>query len=87
MVWKEKNFQFMETARILEIGYMLKIIVWGILSVLNNGKIGETYCIGGDSEKTNLQVVDTICAALDNHCNENAPHANLKEFRQRPPRT
>ena len=52
----------------------------GILSVLNNGKIGETYCIGGDSEKTNLQVVDTICAALDNHCNENAPHQNLKVF-------
>ena len=52
----------------------------GILSVLNNGKIGETYCIGGDSEKTNLQVVDTICAALDNHCNENAPHKNLKVF-------
>ena len=52
----------------------------GILSVLHNGIIGETYCIGGDSEKSNLQVVDTICAALDNHFNENAPHQNLKVF-------
>ena len=51
-----------------------------VAMILNNGKIGETYCIGGDSEKTNLQVVDTICAALDNHCNENAPHKNLKVF-------
>ena len=52
----------------------------GILSVLHSGIIGETYCIGGDSEKSNLQVVDTICAALDNHFNENAPHQNLKVF-------
>ena len=52
----------------------------GIFSVLQRGRIGETYCIGGDSEKTNLEVVDSICAALDNYSNENAPHGKLKEF-------
>ena len=33
--------------------------------VLEQGKIGETYNIGGHNEKTNLEVVKTICALLD----------------------
>jgi len=33
--------------------------------VLETGKIGETYNIGGHNEKTNLEVVKTICAILD----------------------
>ena len=37
----------------------------GILSVLESGKIGEVYNIGGDSERTNLSVVETVCAMLD----------------------
>lgn len=37
----------------------------GILQALEKGRIGETYCLGGDSERTNLQVVEQICTALD----------------------
>jgi len=33
--------------------------------VLQRGRPGETYNIGGNSEKTNLDVVKTICAILD----------------------
>ena len=50
--------------------------------VLQSGKPGETYNIGGESEKTNLEVVDSICGILD----ELAPlaggtaHASLKTF-------
>ena len=33
--------------------------------VLANGKLGETYNIGGWNEKTNLSVVQTICQILD----------------------
>ena len=33
--------------------------------VLEKGKIGQTYNIGGHNEKTNLQGVKTICALLD----------------------
>jgi len=33
--------------------------------VINNGKIGETYNIGGNEEKTNLEIVNTICNVLD----------------------
>lgn len=32
--------------------------------VMTQGKVGETYNIGGNSERTNLQVVQEICAAL-----------------------
>ncbi len=33
--------------------------------VLEKGNIGETYNIGGHNEKTNLEVVQTICSILD----------------------
>lgn len=33
--------------------------------VLEQGKTGETYNIGGHNEKTNLEVVKTICTLLD----------------------
>jgi dTDP-glucose 4,6-dehydratase len=36
-----------------------------IRRVLEAGRIGETYNIGGCNEKTNLEVVRTLCAALD----------------------
>jgi dTDP-glucose 4,6-dehydratase len=36
-----------------------------ILKVLEQGKIGETYNIGGCNEMTNLEVVNTICKILD----------------------
>ena len=32
--------------------------------VLNNGKIGETYNIGGNCEKTNLEIINDICQTL-----------------------
>ena len=36
-----------------------------IYEVLNKGKIGETYNVGGWNEKTNLEVVETLCSILD----------------------
>ncbi len=36
-----------------------------LYTVVTEGKIGETYNIGGHNEKTNLEVVQTICAILD----------------------
>ena len=37
----------------------------GILLAFESGQIGDSYCIGGHNERTNLQVVNTICAILD----------------------
>jgi dTDP-glucose 4,6-dehydratase len=36
-----------------------------LLTVLEHGRPGETYCIGGHNEKRNLEVVREICAAVD----------------------
>jgi dTDP-glucose 4,6-dehydratase len=33
--------------------------------VFNNGRVGETYNVGGRNERTNLEVVETICRLLD----------------------
>ncbi|KAB8198504.1 dTDP-glucose 4,6-dehydratase [Lysobacter maris] len=36
-----------------------------IRTVLERGRIGETYNVGGNSEKQNIEVVKTICRLLD----------------------
>ena len=36
-----------------------------IIKILENGKPGETYNIGGSCEKNNLEVVREICKILD----------------------
>ena len=47
--------------------------------VLETGKNGQTYNIGGHNEKTNLEVVKTICALLDKLVPESPyiPHESL----------
>ncbi len=37
----------------------------GILLALQHGRPGEKYNIGGDNERTNLQIVDRICAEVE----------------------
>jgi dTDP-glucose 4,6-dehydratase len=53
-----------------------------ILRVLEAGRPGEVYNVGGNSERTNLQVVDTLCALLDELVpgSPHRPHAGLKTF-------
>jgi len=36
-----------------------------IAAVLDKGRVGETYNVGGRSERRNLEVVHTICRMLD----------------------
>ncbi|HEY9540570.1 MAG TPA: dTDP-glucose 4,6-dehydratase [Luteimonas sp.] len=36
-----------------------------IRAVLEGGRVGETYNVGGDAEHPNIEVVNTICALLD----------------------
>ena len=31
------------------------------------GRAGETYCVGGDNERTNLDLVDLLCDLVDDH--------------------
>lgn len=48
--------------------------------VLTCGGTGETYLIGGRQERTNLQVVETICDLLDARLPAGAPHRALIRF-------
>jgi len=41
------------------------------------GQEGQSYCVGGHGERTNKQVVKTICKQLDQEQPKGAPHANL----------
>ena len=45
--------------------------------VLERGKLGDTYNIGGWNEKTNLEVVHSICTILDDLHPQGAPHTKL----------
>ena len=58
--------------------------VTALRSVLEHGEVGETYNIGGNSERRNIDVVRTICAVLDEFSprNDGAPHDSLIEFVQ-----
>jgi len=50
--------------------------------VLKAGAPGETYNVGGSSEKTNIEVVTTICELLDELVPQSkfGPHASLIKF-------
>jgi dTDP-glucose 4,6-dehydratase len=50
----------------------------GIALVYHHGLAGETYNIGGRNEKTNLEVVNTICNILD----EQSPRANGQSYKE-----
>ncbi len=47
-----------------------------LYKVVTQGKVGETYNIGGHNEKQNIEVVRTICAILD----ELQPQANGQPY-------
>ena len=49
----------------------------GIRRVLEAGRPGEVYNIGGNSEKNNLEVVQTLCAVLDELRPAARPYASL----------
>lgn len=50
-----------------------------LVTILRRGRVGETYLVGGNAERRNIDVVRTLCALLDEalpqspHC----PHAGL----------
>jgi dTDP-glucose 4,6-dehydratase len=49
-----------------------------IYTVFENGKLGDTYLVGGEEEVTNLRVVHTICDVLD----EIRPADSGKSYRE-----
>jgi dTDP-glucose 4,6-dehydratase len=52
----------------------------GIEAVIHQGRLGETYNIGGCNEWANINIVKKICALLDERRPEHAPHERLISF-------
>jgi dTDP-glucose 4,6-dehydratase len=53
-----------------------------IMTVLEKGRVGETYNVGGGNQRSNLEVVTTLCALLDELVPESKfkPHARLIKY-------
>jgi dTDP-glucose 4,6-dehydratase len=53
-----------------------------VLRVLEDGRVGEVYNIGGHNERTNLEVVRTVCMLLDELAPDSPyiPHESLIAF-------
>jgi len=54
----------------------------GIKLVLDKGKLGETYNIGGRNERENLYIAHTICDLLDQLAPNKTPYHQQMEFVQ-----
>ena len=51
-----------------------------LLTVVTGGAVGRSYNIGGENEATNLDLVRTICALMDERRPAGAPHDRLIAF-------
>lgn len=51
-----------------------------LLTVLQHGATGRSYNIGGNSERTNLELVQALCAVLDDLRPSTQPYAGLIRF-------
>ena len=54
----------------------------GIKLVLDNGRLGETYNIGGRNERENIYIAHTICDLLDNLVPNETPYRDQMQFVQ-----
>lgn len=52
----------------------------GLITLLKNGRLGEKYNFGGNSERTNLEVVKLICDILDRTVPTRQPRRSLVTF-------
>lgn len=51
-----------------------------LLLVLEKGRLGETYNIGGDNERTNLELVKTLCRLVGEHLGDDFNYESLISF-------
>jgi len=53
-----------------------------LLAILQGGRLGETYLVGGDGERRNIDLVTSLCAILDEELPDSPhrPHADLISF-------
>ncbi len=51
-----------------------------LLTIIQKGKLGETYNVGGHNEKQNIELVNMICTYMDEFTPKNHPHHELIKF-------
>jgi dTDP-glucose 4,6-dehydratase len=51
-----------------------------LITIVEKGRVGETYNVGGRNERANLHVVERICDLLDKHAPANDPRRKLITF-------
>lgn len=51
--------------------------VEALMLAATQGQLGRSYCIGGFGERSNKQVVETICQILDDRCQSDVPFGRL----------
>ncbi|MCP9808628.1 dTDP-glucose 4,6-dehydratase [Cyanobium sp. HWJ4-Hawea] len=51
--------------------------VEALLLAATRGRLGDSYCVGGANERNNTQVLQAICALMDQQRPEGAPHSRL----------
>jgi dTDP-glucose 4,6-dehydratase len=51
-----------------------------LLTALDRAEVGSTYCIGGDNEARNIDLVRIVCSILDGMHPRGAPHDRLIRF-------
>ena len=51
-----------------------------IILAATEGRNGETYCIGGDKELSNKELILKICNILDKELPENKPYSSLINY-------
>jgi len=48
-----------------------------LLLTLKDGRLGETYNVGGGTQPSNLEIIQMICSIMDENFPTKAPHASL----------
>ncbi|WP_300540926.1 dTDP-glucose 4,6-dehydratase [Maricaulis sp.] len=51
-----------------------------LFTILERGRLGETYNVGGNAERSNIELVRAICREMDALLPDRAPHERLIEF-------
>ncbi|MBP85123.1 MAG: dTDP-glucose 4,6-dehydratase [Planctomycetaceae bacterium] len=51
-----------------------------VTRILERGEVGETYNVGGNCERSNLEIVQSICEVVDRSSESGSPATELIEF-------
>jgi len=55
----------MEKEITLETGLHVEDHCAAIDNIFHEGEIGETYCVGGDNELQNIEIIEIICEMME----------------------